>query len=140
MTVSNTVRKRRRSHEIHKAARKELYKISQICYWCGRYQTESEITLDHLVPLSKNGSDSIENLVLSCSSCNSFRGSSSIYDGTIRHVKHIRHAFAVLKRTGEIVTEESLLDKVREIKKRFSWTVGIGWIREFLRREKLNGR
>jgi 5-methylcytosine-specific restriction endonuclease McrA len=33
-----------------------------------------EITLDHVIPLSCNGSDTLENVCVACRSCNSRRG------------------------------------------------------------------
>ncbi len=44
---------------------------SRGCCYCGR---EEKFTLDHLVPGSKGGSDSTENIVWACRSCNSSKG------------------------------------------------------------------
>lgn len=37
------------------------------CQYCG---SKSKLTLDHVIPRSKGGEDSWENLVVACSSCN----------------------------------------------------------------------
>ncbi|MBP2898786.1 HNH endonuclease [Escherichia coli] len=41
-----------------------------ICLWCGRPAT----TVDHIIPSSKGGSDLPQNLLASCSECNTRRG------------------------------------------------------------------
>jgi len=41
------------------------------CYWCKKRLKPDEITMDHVIPLSKGGHHSKENLVLACLSCNS---------------------------------------------------------------------
>ena len=46
------------------------------CWWCQRALPAKKLTLDHLLPQSKGGSDSLENLRLACVPCNSNRGNS----------------------------------------------------------------
>lgn len=46
------------------------------CFWCECKLSAENLTLDHLKPKSKGGSNSLENLRLSCSPCNSSRGDS----------------------------------------------------------------
>jgi len=43
---------------------------SVICYWCGSHVAGRKAHLDHIQPLSKGGSHSIENLCVSCAHCN----------------------------------------------------------------------
>jgi 5-methylcytosine-specific restriction enzyme A len=40
------------------------------CYYCGSTVSYEELTMDHLVPLSRGGRSSKENLVPACKSCN----------------------------------------------------------------------
>jgi len=44
------------------------------CWWCGC--SSEKLTIDHLKPRSKGGSDSLENLRLACFPCNNSRGNS----------------------------------------------------------------
>lgn len=45
------------------------------CAWCGRaVEQETILTLDHLKPFSRGGSNSETNLVTACKQCNSARG------------------------------------------------------------------
>ena len=41
------------------------------CQYCG---ARSRLTIDHVIPRSKGGEDSWENLVVACSSCNTKKG------------------------------------------------------------------
>ncbi len=44
-----------------------------LCYYCGK-KMGKDVTIDHIVPLSRGGSNSPENLVAACKSCNSAKG------------------------------------------------------------------
>jgi len=49
------------------------------CCWCGdTVENGSQLTLDHLVPHAKDGSNHESNLVTSCLRCNSSRGTRSV--------------------------------------------------------------
>lgn len=59
------------------------------CEYCS--STEPPLTNDHIIPLIKNGFDSINNLVLACKSCNSSKGQKDIFDWyyNVRHETRI---------------------------------------------------
>ncbi len=40
------------------------------CYYCGQLVTFKELTMDHLIPLSRGGRSSKKNLVPCCKKCN----------------------------------------------------------------------
>ncbi len=40
------------------------------CYYCGRKVKSSELTMDHVIPLSRGGRSVRENLVPACKECN----------------------------------------------------------------------
>jgi len=44
------------------------------CQYCGRRPTQRELNVDHVVPRSRGGLDSWENLVVSCRPCNLRKG------------------------------------------------------------------
>lgn len=59
-------------HEDYKDWLKELLSHKYfICHWCGKKFSIDKLTLDHVIPISKGGSDTKENLVPACKHCNS---------------------------------------------------------------------
>lgn len=45
-------------------------RAKSLCEWCGQKLSLEDAGQDHLIPLSKGGSNSADNIVLSCSNCN----------------------------------------------------------------------
>lgn len=54
------------------------------CQYCGRRLPRSELNLDHVVPRSRGGSTSWENVVCSCVSCNLRKGGRTPEEAGIR--------------------------------------------------------
>lgn len=52
-----------------------LKRFDYRCFMCGK---RGKLTRDHITPISKGGSDDIENILPLCSSCNSQKGSQGI--------------------------------------------------------------
>ena len=50
------------------------------CRYCGRRQKLRELTIDHVIPLSRGGTHAIENLVLSCAACNGAKADRPVED------------------------------------------------------------
>lgn len=48
------------------------------CYICGRLLNDNEITLDHIVPKSKGGKDTFDNLATCCFYCNNLKADMSL--------------------------------------------------------------
>jgi 5-methylcytosine-specific restriction endonuclease McrA len=55
-----------------------LRKNGSLCYWCHETFPQNQLTLDHLKPRSRGGSNKLENLRLACFPCNN-RRSNSLY-------------------------------------------------------------
>lgn len=41
-----------------------------LCAYCGQHRNIKYMTVDHIIPLSKGGTDSLENLQCTCKLCN----------------------------------------------------------------------
>lgn len=45
------------------------------CQKCGKQKLETQLSIDHIIPLAKNGSNDISNLQTLCLNCNQKKGS-----------------------------------------------------------------
>lgn len=66
ISISGTIREWEREHE-----------PPLQCVYC---DSTEDITTDHLIPKSRGGDDSADNLVLACRSCNTSRGDKGIFE------------------------------------------------------------
>lgn len=58
----------------YRAVRERKWKTSRVCHWCKEpFARFSDTTADHVVPLSRGGSNGDDNIVLACSECNTWR-------------------------------------------------------------------
>ncbi len=64
-TMSGTIREWQKEQELPRA-----------CVYCG---TDTNLQADHLVPRSRGGKDSADNMVLACGSCNASRNNRGIF-------------------------------------------------------------
>lgn len=65
------------------------------CFFCGLPMTEDEATIEHLVPLSRGGPNTDENLALAHEACNQSAGAASLMDKIRTHCEvRMRQAFA----------------------------------------------
>jgi 5-methylcytosine-specific restriction endonuclease McrA len=80
-----------------------LRRDSHRCQFCGR--ADIALTLDHVVPASRGGDDSWENLVCACVKCNNRKGDQTPEEACMplrrkpmrpNHVTFIRHVMGVV--------------------------------------------
>jgi 5-methylcytosine-specific restriction endonuclease McrA len=73
------------------------------CQYCGCELTKASSTLDHIVPKSKGGGYSWENLVIACKKCNQHKGDRLLHETSLKLLKQPRPlSYArYLKLTGE---------------------------------------
>jgi 5-methylcytosine-specific restriction endonuclease McrA len=57
-------------HEIRFSRTNIFTRDKHQCQYCGAQPEKSQLTLDHVVPRSRGGGDSWENIVLACARCN----------------------------------------------------------------------
>ncbi|MDK2859482.1 MAG: hypothetical protein PWP25_668 [Sphaerochaeta sp.] len=65
ITISGTIREWQREQELPKE-----------CVFCG---AQENLHMDHLIPRSRGGKDSADNMVWSCRSCNTSRGDKGVF-------------------------------------------------------------
>jgi hypothetical protein len=80
---------RRIPHQTRALSRKNiLLRDRNSCQYCNVILTSSELTLDHVVPRSRGGLSTWENLVACCHSCNRRKGNQMLHE--LRDMKLIR--------------------------------------------------
>lgn len=72
---------RRIPHQTRALSRKNiLLRDRNTCQYCGCVLTASELTLDHVLPRSRGGTSTWENLVACCHDCNRRKGSQLLHE------------------------------------------------------------
>ena len=67
-----------------------LLRDRNTCQFCGRIFSASELTLDHVVPRSRGGRSSWENLVACCYQCNNHKGDRTPEEAGLQLVRRPR--------------------------------------------------
>ena len=74
---------RRIPHQTRALSRKNiLLRDRNTCQYCGAILSSSEMTLDHVLPRSKGGLSTWENLVACCHDCNRRKGNQLLHELT----------------------------------------------------------
>lgn len=55
-----------------------LERESYCCIYCGIHASQAKMQIEHVIPKSKGGTDSLDNLVLSCNACNQAKGNQDV--------------------------------------------------------------
>lgn len=80
--------------EIPLTRRNILHRDGHSCQYCG--YTGEELTLDHVIPRSRRGGDSWENIVTACVRCNVRKGSRTPEEANMRLRHHPRKPYSSL--------------------------------------------
>lgn len=71
--------------------RRELFERDNwVCFYCGEKVTPEDVTLDHLIPQSKGGQHTKENLKTCCFTCNSIKSGKTFEEAAPLILKNIR--------------------------------------------------
>ncbi len=82
---------RRIPHQTRALSRKNiLLRDRNSCQYCGVVLPSGELTLDHVIPRSRGGSSTWENLVACCHSCNRRKGNHLLQETDMRLTKEPR--------------------------------------------------
>ena len=58
-----------------------------ICYHCGKKSARENLTMDHLIPLSRGGRSTKKNIVVSCKECNSHKKNLTVAELRLNSLK-----------------------------------------------------
>lgn len=70
MPVSDSVREKDKARDLRHTAWWRTKTASGICYYCRKKVSPSELTMDHVIPISRGGRSERENIVPACKDCN----------------------------------------------------------------------
>ena len=90
-SVIRLVEYRRIPHQTRALSRKNiLLRDRNTCQYCARVLPSAELTLDHVVPRSRGGLSSWENLVACCQECNRSKGNQLLHEAAMKLVREPR--------------------------------------------------
>jgi 5-methylcytosine-specific restriction endonuclease McrA len=82
---------RRIPHQTRALSRKNiLLRDRNTCQYCGKVIPSSDLTLDHVIPRSRGGSSTWENLVACCHTCNRRKGNHLLNETDMKLLKEPR--------------------------------------------------
>ena len=70
ITEEEVKREREKSRELRKSRWWKNRVALGHCHWCGKQFTAEELTMDHMIPISRGGRSEKFNLVPCCKACN----------------------------------------------------------------------
>jgi len=102
----------RKREQISKKIRFEVFKRDGfICQYCGKTPPEVTLEIDHLKPVSKKGTDNINNLITACFDCN--RGKRNIELDKLPNT--VNQNFEILKEQQDQLKEyQKLINKIEK--------------------------
>ena len=71
ITEEEVRRERDKSRELRRSRWWKNRLALGICHWCGNRFSPDELTMDHIVPVTRGGKASRNNVVPACKECNS---------------------------------------------------------------------
>lgn len=77
------------------------------CMYCGEVTRPGNSTIDHVVPTSFGGRDTLKNLVLACATCNNIKGSLSATSELDIKDFELRIAFSKSRAKGIITVKQA---------------------------------
>jgi 5-methylcytosine-specific restriction endonuclease McrA len=74
--------------ELHLSRRNILARDEHCCQYCGRHFPSHQLSIDHVMPRSRGGGTSWENLVCACLACNIKKGGHTPQEAKMKLVRH----------------------------------------------------
>lgn len=104
---------------IHDLYQNNVWKLkdNSCCWYCGKEMPKNKLTVDHVFPRSKGGSDDFDNIVLACKECNSSKNDLDLLEWYSKRLQYwpLPYIFAYyLKHVYLYAQKHDLLDKTSE--------------------------
>ena len=64
-----------------------IWRDNNLCQYCGNYFKTSELTIDHVMPKSRGGKNTWENLVAACVPCNQKKGPKTLVEADMAPIR-----------------------------------------------------
>jgi hypothetical protein len=109
-----------------------LGKFNNCCAYCG---ATGKLELDHIVPRSKGGTNSVKNLVLSCRSCNEAKGSLSLKEFGKLIKKDLSHLEPYATPKDAAIVQSAREYMIKEVNKIVSVDTFDSWLTSLNRHE-----
>jgi len=97
---------------VSKRTRFEVLKRDNFtCQYCGLQAPDTELTVDHVIPVSLGGPDDPSNLVAACRDCNAGKSSAQMGDSKVAELGSLQMAYlATVRQALEGLTDSYELD------------------------------
>ena len=109
-----------------------LERENRCCIYCGILASKAKMEIEHVVPKSKGGADSLNNLVLSCKACNQAKGNQDVQTflkdkpSVLKRVKaHLSSNYRDAAHTNSI--RLFILNKLRAMASAIGTTLKVGF-------------
>jgi 5-methylcytosine-specific restriction endonuclease McrA len=70
LPVANSVQEKDKARDLRHTSWWRQKISSGVCFYCGKKVLPSELTMDHIIPLSRGGRSERSNIAASCKDCN----------------------------------------------------------------------
>jgi 5-methylcytosine-specific restriction endonuclease McrA len=100
------IARRQRQRRIYYDIFGDVTNIVYFCKMCGRVRTLGDLEVDHIIPVSLGGSDTLDNKQLLCSKCNREKGNAIKIKGKLVRIKP-----RIVEKKGSISKKRSTTTK-----------------------------
>jgi len=73
LTEEDIKKERRKARELRESQWWKRRLAKGICHYCGKATSPKELTMDHVVPVSRGGKSTKGNVVTACQNCNALK-------------------------------------------------------------------
>lgn len=84
---SNVKRERAKAREMRSSSWWRQQVGRGVCYHCEQKFSVEELTMDHLIPLSRGGRSTKKNIVVACKQCNSLKKNRTVAELRLSELK-----------------------------------------------------